>query len=64
MPVIHIKAVKISEKRTEGRYECPVYYTAQRGPTFIFTADLKMESYDSEESQWILGGVCLILNEN
>ena len=41
-----------------------MYYTTQRGPTYIFTADMKMENYDSEESKWILLGVAGILNDD
>lgn len=47
-----------------GKYKCPVYYTTQRGPTYVFTADLKMESYDSDDSKWILSGVAAILNDD
>ena len=64
MPIINIVSVQSHEKSHVGKYVCPVYYTTQRGPTFVFTADLKMESNDSDDSKWILAGVAAILNED
>jgi dynein heavy chain len=64
LPVIHVIAIEIDKKETGGKYVCPVYYTTQRGPTYIFNADLKMESYDSDDSKWILAGVAAILNDD
>ncbi|KAF0977183.1 hypothetical protein FDP41_003836 [Naegleria fowleri] len=58
MPVIHIKAVPIDKKDVKSIYECPVYITPQRGPTYIFTAQLKTKH---DVSKWILGGVALLL---
>ncbi len=64
LPVIKVIAIEISKKIKVGKYNCPVYYTTQRGPTYIFTADMKMENYDSDESKWILLGVAGILNDD
>ena len=44
MPIIKVVALEISQKSSIGKYICPVYYTTQRGPTYIFSADMKMES--------------------
>jgi dynein heavy chain len=64
LPVINVVAIQSHEKSFVGKYKCPVYYTTQRGPTYVFTADMKMESNDSEDSKWILAGVAAILNED
>jgi hypothetical protein len=33
-----------------------------RGPTYVFTAFLKMESEESDENLWILAGVALLMS--
>jgi len=49
----------------KSQYECPVYYTTMRGPTYVFTANLNMESDEEKESnKWILGGVAVIMNKD
>jgi dynein heavy chain len=35
-----------------------------RGPTYVFSANLSMESEDSESSKWILSGTCLLMSED
>lgn len=62
IPVMLVFSVPLSEKNTVGFYSCPVYYTTGRGPTYIFTAYLKMENEDVAEVTWILAGVALILS--
>ncbi|KAJ3090810.1 hypothetical protein HK102_002597 [Quaeritorhiza haematococci] len=57
MPVIYIKAIPVDKKDTKGVYECPVYRTRQRGPTYIWTFNLKTKE---RPQKWILGGVCLL----
>ncbi|KAI9209879.1 dynein heavy chain and region D6 of dynein motor-domain-containing protein, partial [Polychytrium aggregatum] len=57
MPVIYVKAIPVDKKETKGVYECPVYRTRQRGPTFIWTFNLKTKE---RPQKWILGGVCLL----
>lgn len=65
LPIIKVVAVPIEEKSMRGQYPCPVYYTTMRGPTFIFTANMTMESEDEvEEWKWILLGVAAILNDD
>lgn len=39
-------------------YECPVYTTTLRGPTYIFLATLQTKD---KASKWIMSGVALIL---
>jgi len=36
LPIMYVTAVTRAELRTVGYYECPVYMTTMRGPTFIF----------------------------
>lgn len=58
MPVIFIKAIPVDRQETKNIYECPVYKTKQRGPTFVWTFNLKSKE---KASKWILGGVSLLL---
>ena len=41
----------------EGVYQCPVYMTSIRGPTFTFLAPLRTAN---AASKWILAAVCLL----
>jgi len=45
-------------------YDWPVYYTTLRGPTYIFTANLRMESEDFDPSIWVLSGTAMILSDD
>lgn len=58
MPVIFIKAIPVDRQDMRNIYECPVYKTKQRGPTFVWTFNLKSKE---KASKWILGGVALLL---
>jgi dynein heavy chain len=59
MPVINIRAVPADKADTKDMYECPVYTTQDRGPTFIFKAGLKTRS---PSSKWVMAGVCLLMD--
>jgi dynein heavy chain, axonemal len=61
VPVMHVTAVRRQNQMLIGMYECPVYMTTMRGPTFVFTARLKMESEDSDANKWILAGCALLM---
>jgi dynein heavy chain len=61
LPVVHITAVERKDLVNVGFYECPVYVTSMRGPTYVFTAKLKMESEEFDEKIWILAGVALLM---
>ena len=61
VPVVHVTAIRRSERVTKGIYECPTYTTSMRGPTYIFTAGLRMESEDTDPNKWILAGVALLM---
>lgn len=58
MPVLFIKAIPLDRRETKNIYECPVYKTKQRGPTFVWTFNLKTKE---KPAKWVLGGVCLLL---
>lgn len=48
LPVVHVTAVEKAKQTSLGFYECPVYITTGRGGTYVFTAQLKMESEEEE----------------
>jgi dynein heavy chain len=68
MPVIYVKAIPIRPEweaspvgylRNDPEiYECPVYTTSFRGPTYVFLATLKT---NVPATKWILSGCALIL---
>merc|ERR1712096_277395 len=41
MPVMYIKAVTQDKQETRLLYECPIYKTRERGPTYIWTFNLR-----------------------
>jgi len=57
MPVMHILGVTQENMVTTGVYQCPVYMTSIRGPTFTFLAPLRTAD---KPSKWILAAVCLL----
>jgi dynein heavy chain len=57
MPVIYIKAIPVDKRDMKGVYECPVYRTRTRGPTFVWTFNLKTKE---RQQKWTLAGVCLL----
>jgi dynein heavy chain len=59
MPVINCRAIAAEKLETKGYYMCPVYKTEQRGPTYVFQAQLKSKS---AADRWILAGVALIMD--
>ena len=58
LPVLFIKAIPTDRRETKNIYECPVYRTKTRGPTFVWTFNLKTKE---KPAKWVLGGVCLLL---
>jgi dynein heavy chain len=62
VPVVHVTAVTRANRVTKGVYECPVYTTSMRGPTYVFTAGLKMESEETDPNKWILAGCALLMS--
>ncbi|XP_074871093.1 dynein axonemal heavy chain 9 [Carettochelys insculpta] len=58
MPVLFIKAIPADKQDTRNVYLCPVYKTRQRGPTYVWTFNLKTKE---NPSKWVLAGVALLL---
>lgn len=62
LPVVWITSIEKSKIVKIGFYDCPVYTTTARGATFVFTANLKMDSEEPDaEFVWILAGVGLFM---
>ncbi|XP_017386889.1 dynein heavy chain 9, axonemal isoform X4 [Cebus imitator] len=58
MPVMFIKAIPADKQDCRSVYCCPVYKTSQRGPTYVWTFNLKTKE---NPSKWVLAGVALLL---
>ncbi|XP_003791133.1 dynein heavy chain 9, axonemal [Otolemur garnettii] len=58
MPVMFIKAIPTDKQDCHRAYSCPVYKTSQRGPTYVWTFNLKTKE---NPSKWVLAGVALLL---
>lgn len=58
MPVTFIKAIPVDRMETKNIYECPVYKTRLRGPTYVWTFNLKTKE---KAAKWVLAGVALLL---
>ena len=59
MPIINCRAILSEEASTSNIYNCPVYKTIQRGPTFVFVAQLKTKS---PPARWTMAGVALVMD--
>lgn len=59
MPVISVRAVPNDRQETRNIYECPVYKTKIRGPTYVWTFSLKTRE---RPAKWVLAGVALLLS--
>ena len=57
MPVMHILGVTQDQVVKKGVYQCPVYTTSIRGPTFVFPAPLRTSL---DPRKWVLAAVCLL----
>ncbi|XP_014206492.1 dynein beta chain, ciliary [Copidosoma floridanum] len=58
MPVINIRAITQDKQDLRNMYECPVYKTRTRGPTYVWTFNLKTKD---KAAKWTLAGVALLL---
>ncbi|KAL0116299.1 hypothetical protein PUN28_011253 [Cardiocondyla obscurior] len=58
MPVVFVKAITLDKQETKNMYECPVYRTRERGPTYIWTFNLKTRD---KPTKWTLAGVAILL---
>ena len=59
MPVIKCRAVPLDRLEDKGAFLCPVYKTEQRGPTFVFMAQLRTKA---PPARWVMAGVALIMD--
>jgi len=59
MPVINCRAVNTDKAEATGVYHCPCYKTEMRGPTYVFSAQLKSKS---PSARWIMAGVALLMD--
>lgn len=59
VPVIFVKAIPVERQDIRSQYACPVYKTKHRGPTFVWTFNLKTKE---KPAKWVLGGVALLLS--
>ena len=58
LPIINIRPLVV-DKFENGLFHCPVYKTQQRGPTYVFSLQLRTKY---EPSKWVLGGVVSIMD--
>ena len=58
MPVVYIKAITQDKQDLKNVYECPVYKTRSRGPTYVWTFNLKSRD---RPNKWTLAGVAILL---
>jgi dynein heavy chain len=71
LPVIYVKAISVQPswspecvgylRGDKALYECPVYVTGARGPTFVFLSTLRTIE---PVYKWILAGVALIMQSD
>lgn len=59
MPVIFIRAIPVDKQDLRNSYDCPVYKTRQRGPTYVWNFNLKTKE---NPARWVLAGVALLLS--
>jgi dynein heavy chain len=60
MPIMSVRGLAWDKVDVStGIYVCPAYKTEQRGPTYVFCAQLKTKS---ESGKWVLAGVALIMD--
>ncbi|KFQ06883.1 Dynein heavy chain 17, axonemal, partial [Leptosomus discolor] len=58
MPVVFIRAIPADCLDAKNVYECPVYKTRMRGPTYVWTFNLKTKE---RAAKWVLAAVALLL---
>merc|ERR1711988_534273 len=59
MPVMNVRGVTAEKADTQNVYQCPLYKTTMRGPTYVFCAQLKTKS---PFARWVMAGVALLLD--
>ena len=59
LPLILIKAQTQGKDEARDVYQCPVYMTQDRGPTYVFKPALKSKE---PAIKWIMAGVGLLMS--
>ena len=59
MPVVTCSAVLALEEEKNGVFSAPTYKTEFRGPTFIFSAQIRTKH---PNAKWVLAGVALVMD--
>ncbi|XP_062322712.1 dynein axonemal heavy chain 11 isoform X2 [Osmerus eperlanus] len=59
MPVLYVRAVPSEQLELRNTYECPVYRTKLRGPSYVWTLHLRTKQ---PPAKWVLAGVALLLS--
>jgi len=57
LPVINVRPV-VADKADTTSFPCPVYKTQQRGPTYVFSMQLRSKF---EPGKWVLAGVVSVM---
>jgi len=61
MPVINVVGKVYEDVDKTGIFDCPVYITTLRGPTFTFVATLKTQD---AVNKWVLAGVAIMMSDD
>ncbi|XP_023680034.2 dynein axonemal heavy chain 11 isoform X2 [Paramormyrops kingsleyae] len=59
MPVLYLRAAPFDQPEPGDTYECPLYKTKRRGPTYVWTFPLRTRD---PSAKWILAGAALLLS--
>jgi dynein heavy chain len=57
LPIVNVRPA-LAEKQDLSIFPCPVYKTQQRGPTYVFSMQLRSKY---ESGKWVLGGVVSVM---
>ena len=59
LPLVLVKAATAGKDDARDIYQCPVYQTQVRGPTYVFVAGLRTKA---SPAKWTLAGVALLMD--
>ncbi|CAE8665977.1 unnamed protein product [Polarella glacialis] len=63
MPFCNVYAVHMDVMSWDCMYHCPVFSTSQRGATFLFQANIRMDP-DDNEFRWVLAGAAMLTQDD
>ncbi|KAI0977659.1 hypothetical protein GJ496_008262 [Pomphorhynchus laevis] len=58
MPPMLLRAIQADRSDSQNHYDCPMYKTKRRGPTYVWKFNLKTKE---PATKWILAGVAMLL---